>query len=379
MHPTSFQSATIPNERLLPGIHGLRGIAALAVVLFHLVHVAHIPPPFAFIASDFGKGVHLFFVLSAFSLMHSTVQTLNRPNWATEYFVKRFWRIAPLFYCVLGATILFSPLIMSHNWSVDPHALLMNLTFTFGFAPWTGIVMAGWTIGVEMLFYVILPVLLLTVRTSKGMLLLVVASILISYASNSTLYAHYELTVPQYRYNWAYFSFSTNLCYFALGMYAYRLSQEIAPSKSIARGIVSTFTVVSLGTLLLAGLGGAWRGSLILWGIGFAALALWQGKWPSSFCANRFFEHVGERSYSVYLLHAPLIALLRHPIQAGYTALSPSMGHYAYFVCAALVVLPILALAELTYRMIEIPAIRYGQTIIRRGRELSATRELQEA
>ena len=58
MSSTTFQSDTIPAERLLPGIHGLRGIAALAVVLFHLVHLAGIavPKAFTFIAADFGKG-----------------------------------------------------------------------------------------------------------------------------------------------------------------------------------------------------------------------------------------------------------------------------------------------------------------------------------
>lgn len=93
---TAYRSSIIPQQRLLPGILGLRGIAALAVVLFHLVHLASLklPEPFSFIAVDFGKGVHLFFVLSAFSLMHSTEHTMHRTQWVSEYFVKRFlcWR-----------------------------------------------------------------------------------------------------------------------------------------------------------------------------------------------------------------------------------------------------------------------------------------------
>lgn len=90
-------------ERLLPGIHGLRGTAALAVVLYHLVHVGSMKPPdvFGFIGRDFGYSVHLFFVLSAFSLMYSTQPTLGRPNWLAAYLTKRFFRIAPLFYCMV--------------------------------------------------------------------------------------------------------------------------------------------------------------------------------------------------------------------------------------------------------------------------------------
>ncbi len=88
-----FHSATIPQGRLLPGIHGLRGIAALAVVLFHIVHIADVAVPrsFSFIAADFGKGVHLFFVLSAFSLMHSTEHTMHRPAWVRNISLSVFF------------------------------------------------------------------------------------------------------------------------------------------------------------------------------------------------------------------------------------------------------------------------------------------------
>lgn len=224
---TSLVPATIPVERVLPGIHGLRGIAALAVVLFHIVHIANIsvPPPFSFIASDFDKGVHLFLVLSAFSLMHSTEHTLHRPTWATEYFVKRFFRIAPLFYCILVGMVLW-PSLKAHDLTVSLESLILNLTFTFSLAPWTGIVRAGWTVGVEMLFYALLPILLLTVRSSKGTLMLLVVSILVSYASRVILNSHFENTVPLYQYNLAPFSLPTNLCYFALGMYALRIATE---------------------------------------------------------------------------------------------------------------------------------------------------------
>lgn len=359
-----FHSATIPQERLLPGIHGLRGIAALAVVLFHLVHLANlpVPPAFSFIAGDFGKGVHLFFVLSAFSLMHSTEHTLHRPTWMTEYFIKRFFRIAPLFYCILAGMVLW-PSIKAQYLAVSPQALMLNLTFTFGFAPWSGIVWAGWTVGVEMLFYAILPVLLLTVRSGKGTLALLVASMLVSHASRSVLEVHYAHTAALYGYNWAYFSFLPNVCFFALGMYAFRIARDANWHTPAMRRGVSLFATVLLLALLFAGRYNGWRPDILLWGFGFAALTVWQSTWPSRWCANRLFEHVGERSYSVYLLHPVVIVLLKSPLQSVYQMLTPSMGHHAYFVCAGLALLPLLLLSEATYRLIEIPAIRYGQRL----------------
>jgi peptidoglycan/LPS O-acetylase OafA/YrhL len=46
------------------------------------------------VPNRFGLGVHLFFLLSAFSLAHSTAIT---PESLKAYWIKRFFRIAPLF------------------------------------------------------------------------------------------------------------------------------------------------------------------------------------------------------------------------------------------------------------------------------------------
>jgi len=372
-----IRSATVPVGRLLPGIHGLRGIAALAVVLYHLVHLAKIavPESFAFIASDFGKGVHLFFVLSAFSLMYSTEHTMHRQTWATEYFVKRFFRIAPLYYCIMAAMVLW-PVIKSQTFAVSLQALMLNLTFTFGFAPWSGIVWAGWTVGVEMLFYAVFPILLLTIHTTTAMFVLVVISILVTYAARSTLHVHYEISISQYGYNWAYFSFAANLCFFAMGMYAFRLARRVDETSLMMRWLIPAFSVVLLGALMLAKPGSSlmlWKGEPILWGVGFAALCLWQSAHPSRWSANRVFEYLGERSYSVYLIHPIVIMLLKNPIQGVYAALTPPLGAYAFFVCAALVLGPLLVLAEATYRLIEVPGIGFGKRVNSRIRGRAST------
>lgn len=327
-------------------------MATLAVVLFHLVHIGGIATPqmFAFISADFGKGVHLFFVLSAFYLVHSTEHTMYRRTWATEYFVKRFFRIAPLYYCIMAGMIIW-PYIKSQTWTVDFQTLILNLTFTFGFAPWTGIVWAGWTVGIEMIFYAILPVLLLTVRSNSATLILVVISIIVTYAARLSLHGHYEFTVTHYGYNWSYFSFATNLCFFAFGMYAYRLSRHFDKTSVVVRWAVPTIATALLGTLLLGKFYNVYQGDLILWGIGFAALSLWQSKWPSRWSANKMLEYVGERSYSVYLLHPLVIVLLKSPIQVLYGTLTSAIGGYAYFICALFVLAILLVISEVTYHL----------------------------
>lgn len=379
---SASRSNVIPENRLLPGIHGLRGIAALAVVLYHLVHLAKIavPESFNFIASDFGKGVHLFFVVSAFSLMYSTEATMHRPAWVSEYFVKRFFRIAPLFYCILAAMILW-PAIKSHVLAYSLEYIVLNVTFMFGFAPWSGIVWAGWTVGIEMLFYAIFPVLLLSIRSLPATLGLLILSIIVTYSARATLHLHYQSHVTDYGYNWAYFSFAANLCYFIFGMYAFRISASSNKKTGLmAQWLVPAFTVVLLGALMFARPGSMFfqlRDEAILWGIGFGGLCLWQSTKASRWSANRFFEYLGERSYSLYLLHPIVIMLLRGPIQSLYVALTPHIGTYAYFVCVPVVLLPLLLLAELTYRLIEVPGIAFGRAINSKSREKNNSKDLE--
>ena len=91
---------------------------------------------------------------------------------------------------------------------------------------------------------------MLTVRTRMGTLWLVVVSILVSYASSNVLQAHFEHTVAQYRYNWSYFSFPANLCYFALGMYAFRIAGETAATAVVLRRSLAAFAVLLLLSLI---------------------------------------------------------------------------------------------------------------------------------
>ena len=103
--------SSIPTTQRLPGIHALRAVAALTILLFHLRYIADILPPPALqstIGQHFFTGVLLFFVLSAFSLAFSTTPTLSRKTWVRDYLIRRFFRIAPLFYVmVLVYVVLF--------------------------------------------------------------------------------------------------------------------------------------------------------------------------------------------------------------------------------------------------------------------------------
>lgn len=359
-----FNSNLVQENRLLPGIHGLRGIAALAVVFYHLIHIAGIEPPlgFKFIGRDFGLSVHLFFILSAYSLMYSTESKINQPNWLTDYFIKRFFRIAPLFYSM----IIFFVLAFGYR---NVNNIILNLTFTFGFAPPTGFVWGGWSVGVEMIFYAIFPVLLLLIRTHRATLIFLIISIIISCILRSELHSQHLNANPQAKYDWSYFSFASNMCFFAMGMYAYRLSELYKADTKLIRIFVPIVALIIISALLFSELGqylyGSARFDIVFWGVGLSALCIWQGSMPSVLIGNKFFEYLGERSFSIYLLHPVVILYSKNQLSSNYQLLQPYIGSSAYFVCAALLISLILIFAEFTYRFIEVPGIKLGRKLIK--------------
>lgn len=369
-----MNSAIVQNVRLLPGIHGLRGVAALAVVFYHVTHLADLAVPnvFQFIRRDFGYSVHLFFILSAFSLMHSTESRIQQPRWAQEYLIKRFFRIAPLFYVIILFEL--ARQIASGRNDLDIDTILLSMTFTFNFVPYLDFVWGGWAVGVEMIFYALFPVLVLTIRTHRSALVFLVISVVVSYYVRSELHAQHVRLTPQPELDWSYFAFAPNFCFFAMGLYAYRVNHLLDKNSSLMRFAFPLVAMLVIGGLMSFDLGTIVKDSgrldIVIWGFGLMALIVWQSSSPSYILANKVFEFFGERSFSIYLLHPIVITFSERPLVDIYGVLSASLGAYAFFVCAAVVISVTLVFAEFTYRLIEVPGINVGRRLITQGRKV---------
>src|SRR6478609_6857089 len=199
---------------LLPGLHGLRAMAAIMVLLFHLHAIPHLAVPglLPWIATHFGLGVHLFFALSAFSLAWANPQAASRPG---PYLVKRFFRIAPLYW--LLATLI----LLVGGWP-GTGRVLAEYGFAFNFIPgWQGgLVPAGWTVGVEMPFYVLLP-LLLRIRGIGGMALAAILATALSWGARRWL----EAAMPGSDY--PQIALASNAWVFVLALLAYRIFERV--------------------------------------------------------------------------------------------------------------------------------------------------------
>jgi len=137
----------------------LRGVLALSVAVYHFLVVTR---PFGGSVRDLVViagiyAVQTFFILSGVCFFH--VYAGEPLSWGglRGFFVKRLFRIAPLYYAAITIGLLLSSPLRR---DLQPIRLLENLSLSFGFFhPNHALVAGGWSIGIEYVFYVALPLL----------------------------------------------------------------------------------------------------------------------------------------------------------------------------------------------------------------------------
>lgn len=156
MHPTYSR---------LNFIDALRGWAAIGVILVHSQFAAKAPEFLTPLVNAGARGVQLFFIISAFTMFY----TLSNHGGTASFFVRRFFRIAPLFYIVMILSLIVGNALPGRYWSpegVSSLGIILTGVFLNGWHPaWhTSLIDGGWTIAVEMNFYLLVPFLFLNVR-----------------------------------------------------------------------------------------------------------------------------------------------------------------------------------------------------------------------
>lgn len=358
----------------LAGIHALRGIAALLVFCFHLHYVGQIPLPksWGLIASHGGTGVELFFVLSAFSLLYSNQKHLKigDSQWILGYLTKRFFRIAPLFYALLVVHCLL--ILFLFNGKLDIQRIILSVLFIFNFEPKEaqGIVWASWSIGVEMVFYALLPILMVTIRSLRTAVVLWFVAVLASYIYRRVLEA--DTAIPP---GYAHYAFMSQLGVFCGGILGYWTFDKIKSATDLMRkklwwitvmlGPILAFFLLSDTAKFLVAPG---RPDTQLWGLSFGFIAVLTAVSAKSWMAHPVLQHFGERSYSIYLTHAVVIYLMGPLNRKIYELCYPALGGYGFAVCAMVVLIPTLLVSEVTYRFIEVRGIVLGkQQLLKRN------------
>jgi peptidoglycan/LPS O-acetylase OafA/YrhL len=338
------------------GLDALRGVAAASIVAYHTILLNTLPIPIIStgVIYRLGMAVPLFYLLSAFSLSLGYYGKLGRFSDVVRYGVRRFLRIAPLFYAVLP--IWLCVMWFKYHQAPNLTAIVANVTFLFGFIPGLheSIAWAGWSIGVEMIFYALLPLIFLVARDWRSSLALYVVSILAAIAFQRAI-------GPKTSY--AYMNIVSQLPHFMAGLVAFHAYR----SGALAKFGDKAWVLLVVGLAIWPSMALLKLGHLTVWGVdveqyviglAFPLIVLSQVLSPSRLIVNRLTLYIGQRSFGVYLLH-PLAVLICQPLVQG---LSENHGSYVAVPLGALMVMFLAtAAASVSYALIEAPCMKLGR------------------
>ena len=156
------------NERVRE-LDGVRGISIIVVVAFHLLKRADYftsNETLHFITrlSSIGwVGVDIFFVLSGFLITSILLRTKHEKNYFNNFYVRRSLRIFPLYFVFIAVILLLLPKLDPDFTPEIPHALPFLLLYQQNWLmliskiPLTTYLAVTWSLAIEEQFYLIWP------------------------------------------------------------------------------------------------------------------------------------------------------------------------------------------------------------------------------
>lgn len=347
-------------KEYLPALTGLRFALAAWVMLHHLASpgmmlfsaVDGLARPLRFIALGGYLAVQTFFLLSGFVLARSYARTQWNRSSLFRYLSARVGRIYPAYGLSLAIVAYFIARFLARPWISVESKVSALFDYAFLLQGWRhgggpGWNTPAWSLSCELFFYICLPAILPVIwRARRGAFACIVA---LSFIAPVVL-AH--LNVPFYWKPLHHFGD------FTMGIAAARMfgRLELRPKRR-RLGPALYFPAIVLGAGLIAyprvlegtylDLNTALRplNAVALIGLGLG------GGLVAKALSIRVIEYLGEASYSMYILHVPLLWWYGN---AGLKRL-----HLAAEPAAVVYILAVTIAAVLSFELVEKPASRW--------------------
>lgn len=339
---------------------GLRCYAALAVFFIHSgglgLRTSPIAPAFFNRVVDFGKyGVVVFFVLSAVTIAMS-IDNSPKFNYLT-YLAKRFLRIAPLYYLVLAAAFFFggnADYFKIFSVENDLKNLLMHFSFLnlFDAKYRNNLIGVEWTIPLEMFYYFVLPVghfVFMKYKNISGHLLIM--SLSFTLVCSVLFMRFYD---PQFWVYASHWSIEKYLFCYVVGLLIYEnfLKSGISSIK------LNSWYIIEMVILLVCFIRSDLKHEeefIALWTAGLILILNSRSRLGVLLFENKPALYLGKISYSLYLVHFPILLLVRNYVSDPISI---------FFVGLAVTVL----VSSITYYLIEEPFMRVGKLLLVRSK-----------
>ena len=328
-----------------------RFLAAIIIVVFHfgLTIPPFTHPSISFLFSN--VGVSYFFVLSGFVMIIAYSKSGKRIQPIT-YYKNRFARVYPVYLIALLFTIFMMWLC---NIPVPKDALPYNfLMLQSWFPPYPMLInRSGWTLSVEVLFYLSFPFLFNRIYSryklsvvAIGILLFWLLSQLLSSYLQST---HWNLKNLPINHNLLYYFPPMHFNQFLIGnLFGILLLHTYDRFSRNWDWLVLLLLAVTAALLKYQIPNGNYHNGFlaILFGFIILVISLNNGL-ISRVCENRIFVFLGEASFGIYILQIPVHEAL-YKITKPFYYTQPNNFFYVY-----LIVLTVIA--AISYQFIETP------------------------
>lgn len=306
-------------------IDGLRAIAVLLIIFFHL--------GFGFLGGGY-IGVDVFFVISGFLITRLIIHEIETTGDFSfkNFYLRRARRLLPALFFTLFCTLLFSFLLFAPQdfqrvgdtvWRAA--IAISNFQFWresdyFDVSSFYKPLLHTWSLGVEEQFYLIWPltlVLLLKlkhIRTYLPVLLIGVASYVLVYLFQDGNVSIINERIGHFENGKSstFFLLPFRVFEFTIGALTVWISKKTDAYKNDGFAFLGFLMIIIPGVVFSESLVHPSMLNIIPC-IG-AALLIHSGSstFASKILSNTFFKKTGQYSYSLYLVHWPLIVFYRY-------------------------------------------------------------------
>lgn len=349
--------------RRIRGLDGVRGFSSLIIVGFHVLYYGGYLGDSRITNMIFARGdcfVRCFFMLSGFSLMCAYFPHFCDGKFDTAAFLRRrAWRLLPCFWLAELAFVCVNFLNGAPN---DIREIIGTASLLFVLFPSgrDSIVWAGWSTGIQAVFYLLFPSFLAVCKTKKSTWLSLAAS-------GALLYAYtgfYAVDVQSPHINIA-----RHLIYFIAGALLFHYKDALTDCSGCKRACAGILcVVVEVGCFFAfrkTTFGKIDEDAVML--LAFSALIVLQilGGGTDPIMRLPIFTWLGDISYEIYIFHSLVYVILRMLVARWHFSIN---GYYMHLI---MVLVPTIILAYGVHNLLPILQRQWKRLLLAKSPEVN--------
>lgn len=367
-------------------IDALRGWAIVGVLMVHCSQFGYNSYPLSIqnMMMNGARGVQLFYVISSFTLFLSFTYRYNteaKPNF--NYFIRRYFRIAPMYYVGVVYYLLQLRINTPTNSlpieNISFLGILSNIFFIHGFYPyWMNIVVpVGWSVAVEVQFYCLVPIIYRYVKTLNQAVQLLLLSIILNLFITTVFIKYTNGQTDSIWKDFLYFYLPNQLPVFVCGIIMFFISTEPRSNLKLDKKLLLLFCI-----LFLVDIGSGKNiifSDMLLFSFTFVLIGYMLSFKKYNIFVNSIVTHLGKISYSIYIVHFAVLYWMEKYNLINFVDSSIMYSTLLNFCVRFILLLSInLLICSISYKYIELPFQNIGKRIININEERLLSKSIPE-